>query len=87
MVPLATGLGLAIAAVPVAVGLATERLSVRDAAGAPLAFGGALLLFTFVSAFLFGAVLMPIAGPSPVLVDAFRFAPFVPQTDAAEAVR
>ena len=126
VVPFATALGLAIGAIPVAIGVATDALAMRlmGSWGSPVAFVGALALATFVSTFLFGVMLMliarlglshaqayaamgspaykhfvrlrvraaeggmsqvdawvigmvdPIARPTPVLVDAFRFDPF-----------
>jgi hypothetical protein len=126
VVPFATGFGLAVGAVPVAFGIATEALSVRALgdAGVALGFVGALLVSTFASGFLFGVMLMviarlglnhaqayaamgspgykhfvrlrvraggsgmsqvdawvvglvdPVATPTPVLVDTFRFDPF-----------
>jgi hypothetical protein len=127
VVPFATGLGLAIGALPVAIGIGADALAMRVMAswGSPVAFAGALVLATMASSFLFGVMLMliarlglnhaqayaamgsagykhfvrlrvragergmshvdawvigivdPIARPSPVLVDTFRFDPFV----------
>jgi hypothetical protein len=128
VVPFATALGLAIGAIPVAIGVATDALAVRVIGagdlGSLVAFAGAVALSTMASSFLFGMMLMliarlglshaqayaalgspgykhfvrlrvragtqgmsqvdawvigivdPIARPSPVLVDSFRFDPF-----------
>jgi hypothetical protein len=126
VVPFATVLGLAIGAIPVAIGIGTDVLAMRVMGpwGSPVAFGGAVVLATMASSFLFGVMLMliarlglshaqayaalgspgykhfvrlrvragtqgmsqvdawvvgivdPIARPSPVLIDCFRFAPF-----------
>jgi hypothetical protein len=126
VVPFATGLGLAIGALPVAIGIGTDALAMRVMGhwGSPVAFAGALVLATMASSFLFGVMLMliarlglnhaqayaamgsagykhfvrlrvragdrgmsqvdawvigivdPIARPTPVLVDTFRFDPF-----------
>ena len=126
VVPFATLLGLAIGATPVAIGIGTDALAMRFMGpwGSPVAFGGAVVLATMASSFLFGVMLMliarlglshaqayaalgspgykhfvrlrvragtqgmsqvdawvvgivdPIARPSPVLVDSFRFSPF-----------
>lgn len=132
VVPFATVLGLAIGAVPIAVGIGTDSLAMRvmDRWGSPVAFAGALALATFASCFLFGGMLMliarlglnhaqayaamgspgykhfvrlrvtgddagrsrvdgwvigivdPIARPTPVLVDTFRFDPYAASEDA-----
>jgi hypothetical protein len=126
VVPFATGLGLAIGALPVAIGIATDALAMRVMGkwGSPVAFAGALALATMASSFLFGVMLVliarlglshaqayaamgsagykhfvrlrvragdggmsqvdawvigivdPIARPTPVLIDTFRFDPF-----------
>lgn len=128
VVPFATALGLAIGAVPVAIGIAVDSLAMRvmgadTTSSGPVSFATALTLSTFASSFLFGGMLMliarlglnhaqayaamgspgfkhflrlrvrttasvshvdafvvgvvdPIARPTPVLVDTFRFAPF-----------
>jgi hypothetical protein len=126
VVPFATALGLAIGAIPVAIGIATDALAtaVMGHWGSPFAFAGALALATMASSFLFGTMLVliarlglshaqayaamgspgykhfvrlrvragdggmshvdawvigivdPIARPTPVLIDAFRFDPF-----------
>ncbi len=126
VVPFAALLGLAIGAIPVAVGVGTDALAMRVIGqwGAPVAFAGAVVLATMASSFLFGVMLMliarlglshaqayaalgspgykhfvrlrvragtqgmsqvdawvigivdPIARPSPVLIDTFRFDPF-----------
>jgi hypothetical protein len=125
VVPFATALGLAIGAVPVAIGLALDALAPRVIGGETvLGFAVALALSTVASSFLFGAMLMliarlglnhaqayaamgspgykhfvrlrvragergmsqvdawvvgivdPVARPTPVLVDTFRFDPF-----------
>jgi hypothetical protein len=128
VVPFATMLGLAIGAVPVGVGVASDALDARLFGTWPT-YCVALLIATFASTFLFGVVLMliarlglnhaqayaamgspgykhfvrlrvragddgtsqvdawvigvvdPIARPVAVLVDAFRFDPFAPQSD------
>ena len=126
VVPFATGLGLAIGAVPVALGIVVDAAAIRvmGPAGSALGFVGALALSTFASSFLFGVMLLliarlglnhaqayaamgspgykhfvrlrvrsrdngmsqvdawvvglvdPVATPTPVLVDTFRFDPF-----------
>ncbi|MDB4934721.1 MAG: uncharacterized protein JWP87_1693 [Labilithrix sp.] len=126
VVPFATGLGLAIGAIPVAIGIGTDALAMRVMGhwGSPVAFAGALVLATMASSFLFGGMLLliarlglshaqayaamgspgykhfvrlrvrageggmsqvdawvigivdPIARPTPVLIDSFRFDPF-----------
>jgi hypothetical protein len=126
VVPFATGLGLAIGAIPVAIGIATDRLATHLIGHwvSPVAFVVALVLATFASSVLFGVMLMliarmglnhaqayaamgspgykhfvrlrvkagdhgmshvdawvigivdPIARPTAVLVDGFRFDPF-----------
>ena len=126
VVPFATALGLAIGAMPVAIGILTDQWAMRvmDSGGSAVAFGAALVLATFASSLLFGVMLLliarlglshaqayaamgspgykhfvrlrirggdsgmsqvdawvigivdPIARPSPVLVDVFRFDPF-----------
>ena len=126
VVPFAALLGLAIGAIPVAIGIGTDALAIRVIGqwAAPVAFVGAVVLATMASSFLFGVMLMliarlglshaqayaalgspgykhfvrlrvraaaegmsqvdawvvgivdPIARPSPVLIDTFRFDPF-----------
>jgi hypothetical protein len=126
VVPFATVLGLAIGAVPVAIGIVTDALAMRVIGkwGSPVAFVGAVARATMASSFLFGVMLMliarlglshaqayaamgspgykhfvrlrvragtqgmshvdawvvgivdPIARPTPVLIDSFRFDPF-----------
>jgi hypothetical protein len=66
VVPFATGLGLAIGALPVALGVAADMMALRVIGGwgdlaRPIAFVAALGLATFASGLLFGAMLMLIA--------------------------
>ena len=125
VVPFAALLGLAIGAIPVAIGIGTDALAMRVIGqwGAPVALVGAVVLATMASSFLFGVMLMliarlglshaqayaalgspgykhfvrlrvragaqgmsqvdawvvgivdPIARPSPLLIDTFRFDP------------
>ena len=125
VIPFAALLGLAIGAIPVAIGIGTDALAMRVIGqwGAPVALVGAVVLATMASSFLFGVMLMliarlglshaqayaalgspgykhfvrlrvragaqgtsqidawvvgivdPIARPSPMLIDTFRFDP------------
>jgi len=63
VVPFATLLGLAIGAIPVAIGIGTDALAMRLMGqwGSPVAFAGAVVLATMASSFLFGVMLMLIA--------------------------
>lgn len=63
VVPFATGLGLSIGAVPLAVGVGADALAIRvmDSAGSAAVFAAALVVSTFASTFLFGVMLMLIA--------------------------
>ncbi|MBS2016946.1 MAG: hypothetical protein JST00_28930 [Deltaproteobacteria bacterium] len=65
VVPFAAALGLAIGAVPVAIGIGVDSLAMRVIGSgglvAPLSFLVALALSTFASSYLFGAMLMLIA--------------------------
>ena len=63
VVPFAALLGLAIGAIPVAIGIGTDALAMRVIGqwGAPVALVGAVILATMASSFLFGVMLMLIA--------------------------